>query len=68
MDPLGVFLPCFHDPQASRFGHKKKEKISVHNLHYGPRTRIIQGPRSYFESGGGGGGGSKWEAENIFSQ
>ena len=34
MDPR-FFLPCFH-------GHKRKEKNSVHNLPYGPRTRLIR--------------------------
>ena len=38
-----VFLPCFHGPRASRLGHKRKEKNSVHNLPYGPRTRLIRG-------------------------
>ena len=42
MDPR-FFLPCFHGPHASRFGHKRKEKNSVHNLPYGPRTRLIRG-------------------------
>ena len=42
MDPC-FFLPCFHGPRASRLGHKRKEKNSVHNLPYGPRTRLIRG-------------------------
>ena len=42
MDPR-FFLPCFHGPRASRLGHKRKEKNSVHNLPYGPRTRLIRG-------------------------
>ena len=42
MDPR-VFLPSFHGPRASRLGHKRKEKNSVHNLPYGPRTRLIRG-------------------------
>ena len=29
--------------QASRLGHKRKEKNSVHNLPYGPRTQLIRG-------------------------
>ena len=37
------FLPCFHGSRASRLGHKRKEKNSVHNLPYGPRTRLIRG-------------------------
>ena len=42
MDPR-FFLPCFHGLHASRLGHKRKEKNSVHNLPYGPRTRLIRG-------------------------
>ena len=42
MDPR-FFLPCFHGLRASRLGHKRKEKNSVHNLPYGPRTRLIRG-------------------------
>ena len=42
MDPR-FFLPCFHGPRASRLGHKRKEKNLVHNLPYGPRTRLIRG-------------------------
>ena len=42
MDPR-FFLPCFHGPRDTRLGHKKKEKVSVHNLPYGPRTRLIRG-------------------------
>ena len=42
MDPR-FFLPCFHGPRASRLGHKKEGKNSVHNLPYGPRTRLIRG-------------------------
>ena len=42
MDPR-FSLPCFHGPRASRLGHKRKEKNSVHNLPYGPRTRLIRG-------------------------
>ena len=42
MDPR-FFLPCFHGPCASRLSHKRKEKNSVHNLPYGPRTRLIRG-------------------------
>ena len=38
-----VFLPCFHGLRASRLGHKRKEKNSVHNLPYGPRTRLVSG-------------------------
>ena len=41
MDPR-FFLSCFHGPRASRLGHKRKEKNSVHNLPYGPRTRLIK--------------------------
>ena len=37
------FLHCFQSPRASRLGHKRKEKSSVHNLPYGPRTRLIRG-------------------------
>ena len=29
--------------RASRLGHKAREKNSVHNLRYGPRTRLIRG-------------------------
>ena len=42
MDPR-FFLPCFHGPRASRLGHKRKEKTRIHNLPYGPRTRLIRG-------------------------
>ena len=42
MDPR-FFLPCFHGQRAPRLGHKRKEKNSVHNLPYGPRTRLIRG-------------------------
>ena len=43
VDPR-FFLFCFHGPRAqSRLGHKRKEKTSVHNLPYGPRTRLIRG-------------------------
>ena len=37
------FLPCFNGTRASRLGHKRKGKNSVHNLSYGPRTRLIRG-------------------------
>ena len=36
---LVFFLPCIHGPRASRLGHKRKEKNSVHNLPYGPSKR-----------------------------
>ena len=36
-------VPCFHGPRALRLGHKRKDKNSVHNLPYGPRTRLIRG-------------------------
>ena len=39
MDPR-FFLPCFHGPRASAI---KGRKNSVHNLLYGPRTRLIRG-------------------------
>ena len=42
MDPR-FFLHYFHGLRASRLGHKRKEKNSVHNLPYGPRTRLIRG-------------------------
>ena len=42
MDPR-FFLPCFRSPRTTRLGHKRKEKNSVHNLPYGPRTRLIRG-------------------------
>ena len=29
-------------PRTSRLGHKREEKKSVHNLPYGPRTRLIR--------------------------
>ena len=41
MDPR--FPPTFYGPHASRLGHKGREKNSVHNLQYGPRTRLIRG-------------------------
>ena len=41
MDPR-FFLPCFHASCTSRLG-QKEGKNSVHNLPYGPRTRLIRG-------------------------
>ena len=38
MDPH-FFLPCFHGQRAWAI----KGKNSVHNLQYGPRTRLIRG-------------------------
>ena len=38
------FFPSFYGPSAKRAGHENKEgKNSVHNLPYGPRTRLIRG-------------------------
>jgi hypothetical protein len=41
MDPR--FPHFFYDPHATRLGHKAVGKNLVHNLWYGPRTRLIRG-------------------------
>ena len=47
MDPR-FFLPCFHGPRALHLGHKRKGKNLVHNLPYGPHTRLVRGILVYF--------------------
>ena len=37
------FSPLFLWPACFAAGHKAREKNSVHNLWYGPRTRLIRG-------------------------
>ena len=37
------FFPSIYRPRASRVGHKSKEKNSVRNLQYEPKTRLIRG-------------------------
>ena len=50
MDPR-YFHPCFQGPRASRLGYRRKGKISVHNLPYGPSTWLIRARYvSYFAS------------------
>ena len=36
------FLPYFHGPRTSHLCHKRKGKNMVHNLPYGPHTRLIR--------------------------
>ena len=37
------FFLSIYGPRASRLGRKSMEKISVRNLQYGPKTRLIRG-------------------------
>ena len=44
---------------ASRLGHKSMEKNEVHNLQYGPKTRLIRGMYSKLYS--------KWKTRRMLS-
>ena len=37
------FFPLVYGPHSSRLGHKLMGKNLVHNLQYGPQTRLVRG-------------------------
>ena len=52
MDPR--FFQLIYGPRVSRLGHKSSRKISVRNLQYGPRTRLVRGIYFFLSARAGG--------------